>query len=107
MPHPFAPSHVRRAATFSNAVASEVESKKQVKYAFLNGRVLFEPFAVETHGAFGPAARCLVGHLAQRSRDAGLACSHSAIHRALLVTVVEGNARCVVEAYTRATLSAH
>ena len=65
----------------------------------------FEPFAVETHGAFGPAAQWLVARLAQRSRDVGLARSRMCISRALLVAVFEGNARCVVEAYSRATLS--
>ena len=106
VPHPLAPSHVRSAATFSGAMASEAESIKQVKYPFLSGRVLFEPFAVETHGAFGPAAKWLVGRLAHRSRDVGFARSRLAIARALLVALLEGNDRCAVEAYTRATLSA-
>ena len=73
VPHPLAPSYLRSAATLSDAVACEAESKKRAKYAFLDGRVLFEPFVVKTHGAFGPAAQWLVGRLAQRSRDVGLA----------------------------------
>ena len=64
VPHPLAPSHLRSGATHSAAVACETESKKRAKYAFLYGRVLVEPFAVETHDTFGCAALWLTSRLA-------------------------------------------
>lgn len=106
VPHPLSASHLHSAATVAEAVASESERKKQLKYGILSGRVLFSPFGIETQGAFGPAARSLVGRLAQRSRDVGARLTRSAISRALLCSVLEGNAACILESYSRATPTA-
>ena len=54
----------------AGAAAAAAESLKRRKYTNLIGNYVFEPFGVETLGAWGPSARMLYKDIAKRLIDA-------------------------------------
>ena len=61
-----APSHLPRTSSEVGAAAVSAESHKRRKYAGLSNAYVFEPFAVETLGPWGPGAHRLYRELAKR-----------------------------------------
>ena len=99
VPHPLAPSWRARSAAVTGAVALEAEGRKADKYSFLSGKAAFYPFAVETLGEFGPAARELVNKIVTRSKCCGAKVSRAGLTRSFLAAVIEGNAAIVLGLY--------
>jgi len=54
---PWADSYITAAARESGAAAELAASRKEEKYAALDGRYIFEPIAIETMGVFYTSAR--------------------------------------------------
>ena len=65
-PDTFAPSHVAFAAREAGTIASQAESKKLQKYAFLDNSYHFVPTAIEASGVFGPEALSFLRGLGRR-----------------------------------------
>ena len=63
---PLAESYISAAARESGAAAELAASRKEEKYADLDGRYIFEPIAIETLGVFNTSARQLLSDLGSR-----------------------------------------
>ena len=103
--HPLARSNVRTSLRSHAASALAAEESTDKKYSFLSGKAIFAAAAVETLGAFGPSANFLVKRITRWQRHAGSGPSLYSRNRltgAIVCAVFEGNAACVLEAYSRA-----
>ena len=63
---PLAESYINAAARESGAAAELAASRKEEKYADLDGRYIFEPIAIETLGVFNTSARQLLSDLGRK-----------------------------------------
>jgi len=63
---PLAESYVNGAAIEAGAMAEVAASRKEVKYADIDSRYVFEPIAVETLGVFNCSARHLLNEIGKR-----------------------------------------
>jgi len=63
---PLADSYINAAAREPGAAAELAASRKEEKYADLDGRYIFEPIAIETLGVFNTSARQLSCDLGTR-----------------------------------------
>jgi len=63
---PLADSYIVTAARESGAAAELVASRKEEKYAALDGRYIFQPIAIETLGVFNTSARQLLSNLGRK-----------------------------------------
>ena len=63
---PLADSYINAAAREPGAAAELAASRKEEKYADLDGRYTFEPIAVETLGVFNTSARQLLCDLGRK-----------------------------------------
>jgi len=61
-----AESYTSAAARESGAAAEHAASRKEEKYAELDGRYIFEPIAIETLGVFNTSARQLLSDLGRK-----------------------------------------
>ena len=64
--YPLADSYINAAAREPGAAAELAASRKEEKYAHLDGRYTFEPIAIETLGVFNTSARQLLCHLGRK-----------------------------------------
>ena len=65
-PDTYAPSHISVATREAGAVATQVEQRKQLKYAELEASHHFVPVAIETSGVCGPEAMQFLLELGHR-----------------------------------------
>ena len=103
--HPLARSNVPTSFRSYAASALAAEESKDKKYSFLSGKAIFAAAAVETLGAFGLSANFLVRRITRWQRRAGSGpslYSRNRLTRAIVCAVFEGNAACVLDAYSRA-----
>ena len=63
---PLADSYINAAAREPGAAAEIAASRKEEKYADLDGRYTFEPIAIETLGVFNTSARQLLCDLGRK-----------------------------------------
>jgi len=63
---PLAESYINAAAREPGAAAELAPSRKEEKYADLDGRYIFEPTAIETLGVFNTSARQLLFDLGRK-----------------------------------------
>ena len=63
---PLADSYVTRAACEAGSAAELATSRKEEKYAAIDGRYIFEPIAIESLGVFSTSARQLLTDLGRR-----------------------------------------
>lgn len=64
-----APSHLLKTSKVAGAAADVAELNKRNKYASLGESYIFLPFAVETMGPWGPAAKSLIKEISKRLTD--------------------------------------
>jgi len=67
-----ADSYIIAAARESGAAAVLAASRKEEKYAALDGRYIFEPIAIETLGVFNTSARQLLSNLGRKISESTL-----------------------------------
>ena len=100
--HSMAQSYLQATAVRAGAAAAAAETRKESKYAGLQGRVAFSAVAFETLGPIGPSAIKLLDGIAERIRlrtgDTG---ARDRLYRRLAAAVQLGNAACIIEAHSR------
>ena len=98
-PDTLAPSHLNRSSTAAGSAAVVAEGKKRTKYSELarSGDYLFVPIAIETLGAWGPAAMDICGEIGGRvQRCAGEVRSTAFLKQRLSIAIQKGNAAAVL-----------
>jgi hypothetical protein len=98
-PDTLAPSHLNRSSTAAGSVAVLAEERKRTKYSQLvnSGLHIFVPIAIETLGAWGPAAQEICAEIGGRiARCTGDVRSPSFLRQRLDIAIQKGNAAAVL-----------
>jgi len=98
-PDPLAPSHLSQSSLAAVSAAEGAETRKQAKYAELvaSGDYIFSPIAIETQGAWGPAALVICAEIGGRTAAlTGDPRSFAYLRQRLGIAVQKGNAAAVV-----------
>jgi hypothetical protein len=98
-PDTLAPSHLNRSSAAAGSAAVMAEGRKRAKYSQLanSGLHTFVPIAIETLGAWGPAAQEICAEIGGRiGRSTGDVRSSSFLRQRLGIAVQRGNAAAVL-----------
>ena len=98
-PDTLAPSHINRSSTAAGSAAIMAEGRKRSKYSQLasSGLYSFVPIAIETLGAWGPAAIEICSEIGGRiSRCTGDVRSSFFLRQRLDIAIQKGNAASVL-----------
>jgi len=98
-PDTLAPSHLNRSSTAAGSAAVLAEGKKRAKYSQLvnSGQHIFVPIAIETLGAWGPAAQEICAEIGGRiARCTGDVRSSSFLRQRIDIAIQRGNAAAVL-----------
>ena len=95
--HPLCPSIMRLTNGLPGQAAALAEERKFSKYKDFSTEYIFVPIAMETLGAFAPAAACFIEKIGKRLEAlTGIATSKTYLRQRLSVELQRGNARCVL-----------